>query len=193
MNRIDIINSLISQHSYKSYLEIGVRFKRDCFDHVQCAQKTSVDPSATDTYDFTMTSDEFFAQNKNSFDLVFIDGWHAAEQVIKDVNNALDCLSNNGTIVMHDCSPPDEGHTSLSLCGTVWKVIYWLRANRPDLIVHTVDDDYGVGIVRRGAGQLTPDFNLFFDYGVMAHRRQESLGLISAAEFRQQFLGEQQL
>jgi len=32
MNRIIIINNLIKTHKYDSYLEIGTRFKKDCFD-----------------------------------------------------------------------------------------------------------------------------------------------------------------
>ena len=38
-----------------------------------------------------MTSDEFFIQNKNTFDLIFIDGLHIYEQVIKDIDCRVIC------------------------------------------------------------------------------------------------------
>ena len=56
-----------------------------------------------------MTSDAFFLQNKQLFDLIFIDGLHHSHQVLRDINNALRWLSPSGTIVLHDCNPWIEG------------------------------------------------------------------------------------
>lgn len=55
-----------------------------------------------------MTSDDFFASNTRTFDLVFIDGLYEAHQVLKYINNALRFLNPNGTILMHDCNPLSE-------------------------------------------------------------------------------------
>jgi hypothetical protein len=35
---------------------------------------------------------------------------HLAQQVEKDIINSIQFLSENGFIVMHDCSPPSEYH-----------------------------------------------------------------------------------
>ena len=36
-----------------------------------------------------MTSDTFFKNNKDKFDVIFLDGLHTYEQTIKDINNAI--------------------------------------------------------------------------------------------------------
>ena len=74
MGKIEIINKLISEKGYMSYLEIGVGKKRVCFKQIVCFQKASVDPDAKAT--FKMTSDAFFEANKEKFDIIFIDGLH---------------------------------------------------------------------------------------------------------------------
>ena len=55
-----------------------------------------------------MTSDEFFEQNKEKFDIVFIDGLHHSEQVYKDILNSLNILNEDGTIICHDMNPTEE-------------------------------------------------------------------------------------
>lgn len=189
MKRYDIINHLIALHNYHTYLEIGTEY-RDCFDRIQCPRKVCVDatPRPGITYNFTMSSDEFFAQNTEKFDLVFIDGNHAAEYVERDVLNALACLNPGGRIVLHDCSPPDAAHHSYKLCGTVWKALYKLRTTRTDLVLHTVDTDYGVGILRRSFGvePLLPDANPFYDREIFERDRHAVLNLITPTEFMTQ-------
>ena len=58
MDRIEIINSLIKKNNYKTYLEIGVRNPDDCFNHIVCNKKHSVDPGVEGDFgfDFNMTS-----------------------------------------------------------------------------------------------------------------------------------------
>ena len=51
---------------------------------------------------FKNTSDEFFMQNKEKFDLIYIDGWHEAPQVYKDINNSWNSLNINGIIICDD-------------------------------------------------------------------------------------------
>ena len=63
-----------------------------------------------------MTSDEYFAaiENNNpppSFDLIFIDGLHHADQVKRDFENSLKYLSDTGYIVIHDVLPENEAGT----------------------------------------------------------------------------------
>jgi predicted O-methyltransferase YrrM len=50
-------------------------------------------------------SSHFFANNKETFDFIFLDGDHAAETVYEEVINALDVINKNGLIVLHDYFP----------------------------------------------------------------------------------------
>ena len=48
------------------------------------------------------TSDNFFKKNQESFDLIFLDGDHSHDQVIKDANNAWNKLNLNGYLIFDD-------------------------------------------------------------------------------------------
>lgn len=158
--RIRLLNRLIGQFGYRSYLEIGC--DRDAtFRKVHAAHKVGVDPLRGGT--LRMTSDEFFAGgNCGAFDLVFIDGLHDAGQVRLDVLNSLSVLNPGGCIVVHDCLPERDEHqipiqefrdrfgydppAGRSWCGDTWKTAAEMRAWAwPDLAV--LDDDWGLGIV----------------------------------------------
>ena len=99
------------------------------------------------------TSDQFFSTNKSKFDIIFIDGLHHYEQVIKDVNNSLQILNDNGFILLHDCLPRSIAHQAIpryrgSWNGDVWKALVELRT-RSDLDTYTCQIDFGVGIVQK--------------------------------------------
>ena len=49
-----------------------------------------------------MNSDEAFKKNKIKFDLIYIDGNHLYEFVLKDILNSINCLNKNGIIVCDD-------------------------------------------------------------------------------------------
>lgn len=51
---------------------------------------------------FKNTSDEYFTNNNEKFDIIYIDGWHEAPQVYKDINNSWDRLNLNGIIICDD-------------------------------------------------------------------------------------------
>ena len=147
-SRFDIINKIIKNKKFKSYLEIGcqndVNFSRIIIDN-----KIGVDPQSGGTH--RMTSDEFFIQNKDTFDLIFIDGLHIYEQVIKDIDNSLKVLKENGIILIHDCLPAKIWHqtipqTHTSWNGDVWKSIVNLRT-REEIDTYTIKADQGLGLV----------------------------------------------
>lgn len=165
INHTFILNSLIEKHGLKRYLEIGVGNPAANFDFIKAEFKIGVDPNVD--CDYRITSDEFFrlwTQNKGcpKFDLIFIDGLHAADQVLKDVENAEKVLNPNGYIVLHDCNPkseylqrPVEEFDGTGLwCGDVWKAYAKLRATRSDLEMWVFDVDYGVGVIRKGSQRL---------------------------------------
>ncbi len=117
---------------------------------------------------FGITSDEFFEKHagkhlKNGIDVAFVDGMHTYEQSSKDINNCLKYLNKNGVIIVHDCNPTNEAGTivprelaqktkgySSAWWGDVWKVVADLRSSRNDLEIFVVDEDHGLGIIRKG-------------------------------------------
>jgi hypothetical protein len=82
------------------YLEIGV-LNGDTFNAVNAGYKVGVDIEHEAT--FKGSSDDFFAQNKETFDVCYIDGDHSKDQVIKDFNNAIKVVKK--LIIMHDMFP----------------------------------------------------------------------------------------
>jgi hypothetical protein len=191
MNRVTIINDLIKKHQYASYLEIGVRHKSVCFNQIQCEKKVSIDPGKEDEYDFNMTSDEFFNINTSTFDIIFIDGLHTAEQSYKDIMNSLNILNTNGTIVVHDTNPPTEFHALENLYGknknivagsnwngTVWKSIFKLRKTRDDLTIQTYDCDWGVTIIKKEDSSLLELENEFFSFHIFDKNRSKILNIV---------------
>ena len=51
---------------------------------------------------YKSTSDIFFNNNQNFFDIIYIDGLHKYHQVQKDLNNALKYLKEDGIIICDD-------------------------------------------------------------------------------------------
>lgn len=158
MTRTEIIQKLINLHKFSTYLEIGDQHGI-CFNSIVCKNKTGVDPNPLcESGDIPkITSDEFFAVNYNKYDLISIDGLHHSEQVIKDIENSLNSLTENGIIVLHDCLPPSNESQQVPRIipipgvwtGDVWRAFVYYR-RRSDLFMATFNTDYGVGIIKRG-------------------------------------------
>jgi len=167
MQRFDIINSLIQKHNYKSYLEIGTQNPSSNFNRINCENKFCIEPFPkqfgeghdwTQQIDFVGTSDEYFESIKNTdtkYEIVFIDGLHHSDQVLKDVDNALKHLQTEGSIVCHDILPTQEEHTVRTdpggtWNGDCWKAIAELRITRNDLHIRTINYDFGCAIIQKG-------------------------------------------
>ena len=201
--RYDVINFLIAKIGRPcSYLEIGVRNKKDNFDLITAEEKYSVDPgfeAKINDVNFEMTSDLFFdCLKKNSilfsdirFDIIFIDGSHLADQVARDIENALFYLSDDGFVVMHDCNPPTEFHASEnynyrlspsggSWNGTTWKAFINAR-KRTDISGCCIDSDWGIGIISKSKSLGSPNSiqNEFYEHNIFDRNRYESLNLMS--------------
>lgn len=212
--RWDIINQLIKKNNYKSYLEIGY-YKGWSFDNVHCESKIAIDPNPTKHSGQEVLpsgsifeedggtihkcdSDRFFelkdmVGNTEKFDLIFIDGSHLSEQVDKDLGNALRHLSPNGTIVMHDCNPPEYEHTTIGIdgcwTGDVYRsaIKFQLNDNHTEYDFFTVDTDWGVGIIQAGKGEerdirkYIKSSMITWDY--FDKNREKLLNLISKQDF----------
>lgn len=148
MQRWDLLNRLIRERNYASYLEIGCH-QDTTFQAVECAGKVGVDPLRGGT--LRLTSDLFFAQNDRTFDLIFIDGLHTFAQSLCDVCNSLNVLNPEGAIVVHDCLPETELQQSPTLqpgawTGEVWKTMAIVRT-WPHVDAAVLDADWGLGVI----------------------------------------------
>jgi len=204
----------MKQKRLKNYLEIGV-FNGHVFFRVKSNFKIAVDPEfAFDTlrkigkilinpYNlfnnyFSKTSDDFFAQDAPSLfaqkkvEIALVDGMHEYEYALRDVENILKYLSDDGIIVMHDCNPQTAeeagtyeqwksiGNTG-QWNGDVWKTILHLRSFRKDIDVFVLDCDQGLGIVPKRKPENNPDLSLeqikSFTYQDFDANRQQWINL----------------
>lgn len=197
-----LLQEAIRQKKAKSYLEIGV-YKGDCFMAIKAPSMVAVDPEMLIPEDkrkkawkkdfpyimsrkyIEATSDDFFKvqapvlYKRHPIDVAFVDGLHTYEQTVIDVENCLTYLANDGFIMMHDCSPPNEAaaYRAMSLkevfdanppgftgswCGDVWKSVLHLRATHSDLEVCVLDCDFGLGLVKRAKKEV-PKLQLSID------------------------------
>ena len=152
-SRFSIINKFSTK--YTDYLEIGVEYGQT-FQSVNIKNKTGVDPDpkTDDNRIVKKTSDEFFIDNKKMFDVIFIDGMHQAEYVLRDFNNSVKCLNNGGLIFIDDVLPINEREQNKipikhayengilkyrePWTGDVWKFIYYLLRNYKNKLNHKV-------------------------------------------------------
>ena len=173
LNRWDIINILIKKNNYKSYLEVGTQDPNSNFNKIEIENKVSVDPFPRGEVTFVGTSDEYFQSilENEKFDIIFIDGLHHGDQVLRDIENSLNHLSDSGIIVCHDCLPTSEhmqernDHSGVWL-GDVWKAIAKLRVERIDLDIKVVDTDLGCGLIKSGTNipYITNENYLIYSY-----------------------------
>ncbi|MDA9758568.1 class I SAM-dependent methyltransferase [Candidatus Pelagibacter sp.] len=148
--RWDLIEYLINKYKYSDYLEIGCD-QDQLFSKVRIKNKTGVDPISGGN--IRKTSDEFFRENKNKFDIIFIDGLHTYNQVKKDILNSINCLKDEGIVLVHDCMPDSLSKQAvpryrMSWNGDVWKAIVDLRQNEY-LEIYTCKIDQGIGVIKK--------------------------------------------
>ena len=146
--RYDIIKKIIEKKKYSSYLEIGC-FEDETFNKINIDKKIGVDPNSGGNV--RLTSDNFFKINKDTFDIIFIDGLHTFEQVKKDITNSLNILNKNGVLLLHDCLPQKirdqaspRAHEHWN--GDVWKAIVECRTQK-DIDTYTCFADQGIGVI----------------------------------------------
>ena len=189
--RWDLIEYLIEKNNYTNYLEIGCD-QNQLFSRVLIENKIGIDPVSGGN--IRKTSDDFFKENVNKFDIVFIDGLHTYEQVKKDILNSVNFLNKNGIILVHDCMPDSLGKQAvprykMQWNGDVWKAIVDLR-QKENLDIYTCEMDQGIGIIsnRKNSSVLKLNkpidkikFKDYFD------NYKEYMRVISLTEFKKIF------
>lgn len=155
MNHTELLQQLINEHSYKSYLEIGYG-QGDNFNAMSIDKKVAIDPEIGGNGDniISVDSDVFFESldGRAKFDMIFIDGLHHAEQVERDIVNAWQHLKKGGALVIHDVWPANEEMTRVPRetkvwTGDVFRAWAGLLEVYPGLKTDLIKDDYGIGVV----------------------------------------------
>jgi hypothetical protein len=149
-NRHEVINHLTNKSN--KYLEIGVESGYTYNNvHFDKNKKTGVDPDPkySDSSIVKCTSDDFFQQKSlQKYDVIFIDGMHHVENVLRDFNNSVNILNKNGSIFIDDIIPlnyneqlkiPERHYYENGILkygeewtGDIWKFIYYLLVHYKD-------------------------------------------------------------
>jgi hypothetical protein len=188
MDRLIAIKALMKEKGYKNYLEIGVS-NGHIFFRIKTTFKIAVDPdfqfdifrrmgkAILNPYNlfnkyYEITSDDFFAKHSDEvignrkIDIAFVDGMHEYDFALRDIENSLKYLDDNGVIIVHDCNPltkdaarpfsefaVDNKQNTL-WNGDVWKAIVHLR-QRNDLNIFVLECDHGLGFITKGKPEKT--------------------------------------
>lgn len=152
---IDIIFQIVKLMGCNKYLELGIWNGSNISEiHKVCEYCVGVDIlDCREFFDYIYrqtTTDDFFAQNTEMFDIIFIDADHNFEAVKKDFANSLKVLNKLGIILIHDTDPFDEAYSRPGLCGDSYKIIDWIAENYDGLNVLTLPiTEAGLTIVNR--------------------------------------------
>lgn len=162
MKRTEIINRLVDKFNYKSYLEIGIGQGTN-FEEINCEYKECCDPHpfddcvCMDKVTYRMTSDEMFEimDYNKKFDIIFIDGLHSAEQVLRDLWNSFNHITEHGSILIHDSLPIAKEFAMYPFPGEVIDKLWYGDVYRiyPILVnegmkFNIFEDDCGIGFIR---------------------------------------------
>ena len=191
----------------RTYLEIGVSRGESLACVLPQTQVLGIDPAPNlarpppaNVRIYRETSDDFFARYVPSaelggqpVELAFIDGMHHFEYALRDFINVERACCGSSVILMHDCYPLDERTARREQVtgfwsGDIWRQMLLLRTHRPDLVVRTIaTPPTGLGIVlnpdptsqllAERVEELIGEY-LAKDFGVLATRKPEALGLI---------------
>lgn len=168
-----------------SYLEIGVDNPNNTFNHVKADIKVGVDPYNDGTgchiwndknksflmhgiqggHFFKKTSDQYFADMFSreipfrTAEIVFIDGMHEEEFVMRDFNNSARILSKDGVILIDDVMPTNPVHIKMppdpgqEWMGTVFRA-FWRIRQIPGWVTGVIAET-GMGFAFRGENHPT--------------------------------------
>ncbi|MBW2421291.1 MAG: class I SAM-dependent methyltransferase [Deltaproteobacteria bacterium] len=113
--------------------------------------KARIYPTYSDTFFKRYNLFEEFGADK--LDLVFIDGLHHYDQVLRDFINVEKYASKQTVVLFHDVYPPTEisaqrERVTKYWAGDTWKIIPCLKETRPDLKIDVIPTyPCGLGVV----------------------------------------------
>ena len=165
INRTNEIKRIIKENGYTSYLEIGLGNGSN-FKEINIEMKVGVDPAVSGKDIGTIESDTFFEHCEDTFDLIFIDGLHHADQVERDIINSWNVLNKGGQILIHDVKPLSEvcqrvPREQTQWTGDVWRSWYGLKNTYPKLKFDYLDERVGLAIIHKSRHKIEAGFTDF--------------------------------
>lgn len=177
--RHTVVQAMLDMFDSPSYLEIGVN-RGVTFNTLTAARKVAVDPKFLFDFDevartvsgtefHETTSDEYFgrlAGRDTSFDVIYLDGLHTAEQTVRDLINAISFLKPDGVIVIDDVFPSSysaslheradtrillkaTGDSSGAWMGDVYRLVFFVESFCQQFSYCTVNNNHGQLILWR--------------------------------------------
>jgi len=167
-DRETLLSTVARMAGYSSYLELGlydgtnlcgVQTGSGCLSRCVGVDIQLRIPERPGIKLFQMTTDVFFEQNTERFDMVFIDADHNYESTKKDLANSLKILIKGGAIFMHDTDPMNEGLLDPGECGDSYRLIREHLVNQPHLSHITLPlEGAGMTVITRTNDRRVLDF-----------------------------------
>ncbi len=168
-DKFELINRIIEHKQHSSYLELGLGESRETYDRIKCPSRTGIDNNSLTRPDFLGTTDDFFKQNTQTFDVIYIDANHEYSQVNKDFQNAAEVLNPDGIIFMHDVGPENLENTKQTASGTAYISFIEIRGNPHfNAFSYIFPSNVVLGIVKKEANRNIlvydrKDFDFYFN------------------------------
>ena len=181
-----LINDLISDLNYKSYLELGVSIG-ESWKLISCENKIGVDNNINVANEFDgvvhATTDDYFLNNKDKFDLIYIDALHEKNQVYKDFKNSFNILNDSGVIIFHDVNPFDISQTHFNSSGDVFELWIELAKTYKVYIIKNEYDGDSVGIFIKSKNSKFIDIELKdYTYQFFSENREDFISYLNYEE-----------
>lgn len=165
----DIVQRLAHSHGYRRYLEITTTTTGHRFEAAQAAGYDlcrrlmyRCPPAFADGYPVHYrTCDEHIAAcvariraECGPLDIILVDPHHTYDCSMRDLRDAFSLLRVGGTLVVHDCDPPDRHHAVPHFvpgpwCGVTYKAFLDFVIRNDSVDYYAVDADYGCGVIRK--------------------------------------------
>ena len=169
IGKADIVQRLARDYGYRRYLEIttsttGHRFEAARAAGYEVCQRLvyRCPPDHDDGHpiDFRTAGEDTsecvarIRAERRPFDIMLVDPHHTYECSIRDLRDALSLLRVGGTLVVHDCDPPDRQHAiphyvAGGWCGVTYKAFLDFVIRSHAVEYFTIDTDYGCGVIRK--------------------------------------------
>lgn len=181
-----LINDLISDLNYKSYLELGVSIG-ESWKLISCENKIGVDNNINVANEFDgvihATTDDYFLNNKDKFDLIYIDALHEKNQVYKDFKNSFNVLNDSGLIIFHDVNPFDISQTHFNSSGDVFELWIELAKTYKVYIIKNEYDGDSVGIFIKSKNSKFIDIEVKdYTYQFFSENREDFISYLNYEE-----------
>jgi hypothetical protein len=178
-NKMQIVNYLAAVNGYRHYLEVCTSITGNLYREVDrhlfvsCRRlmyKCNADFDDGLGIDFRSPDSEIdeclsqLVKTEVCPDIVLVDPWHEYDTSFRDISKAFELVPLGGSVVVHDCLPPNLSVASPQYvpgdwCGVTYKAYVDFVAGRTDLNFKTVNIDYGCGVIRKAGlyHRILPD------------------------------------